>query len=337
MKRIISLLAAAVLLAAGCAAKETKVVRVNEVTHSIFYAPFYAAIELGFFSENGIEIELTNGGGSDKSMIALLTGAADIGFMGPETAVYVYNEGQQDHPVIIAQVTARDGSFLVGKQPDADFSWEKLRGKSVIGGRTGGMPEMTLEYVLRSHGLTPNKDVTVRTDVSFDLMGGAFISGTDDYVALFEPNASAMELAGQGYIVASVGKETPTVAYTAMMVTKSWRDANPELVQLYVDALYKGQQWVETHTAKEIAAAICPAFPDSDIALLTKVIENYKAIGAWKSSPAMQQGDFDQMQRVIEQAGILTKRADFASVVDNSFAEKAAANETHSRLPQHII
>lgn len=201
----------------------TTVLRVNEVTHSIFYAPFYAAIELGFFNEKGITIELTNGGGSDKSMTALLTGQADIGFMGPETAVYVYNEGQEDHPVIIAQVTQRDGSFLVGKEKDDDFSWNKLKGASVIGGRTGGMPEMTLEYVLRKHGIDPENDLNLRRDVSFDLMGGAFMSGSDDYVALFEPSASTMELAGEGYIVASVGKEAEPVAYTAMMVTKSFR------------------------------------------------------------------------------------------------------------------
>jgi NitT/TauT family transport system substrate-binding protein len=306
----------------GCKKESTSVLKVNEVTHSIFYAPFYAAIELGFFKEKNIEIKLTNGGGSDKSMTALLTGQADIGFMGPETAVYVYNEGQEDHPVVIAQVTQRDGSFLVGKQPDNNFTWSKLKGTSIIGGRTGGMPEMTLEYALRKNGLEPNVDLTVRTDVSFDLMGGAFMSGDDQYVALFEPSASTMEMAGEGYIVASVGAETDFVAYTAMMVTKSFRDKNKDTVQAFVDALYKGQKWVDSHTAEEIASAIAPSFPDSDIKLITKVVENYKKIDAWKTEPTCNESDFNQLVKVITDAGIQVKNADYNAIVDNSFASK---------------
>ena len=301
---------------------DTSVLKVNEVTHSIFYAPFYAAIELGFFKEKNIEIELTNGGGSDKSMTALITGQADIGFMGPETAVYVYNEGQEDYPVVIAQVTQRDGSFLVGKAPDTEFNWQKLKGKSIIGGRTGGMPEMTLEYALRKNGLEPNVDLTVRTDVSFDLMGGAFMSGEDQYVALFEPSASTMEMAGEGFIVASVGAETDFVAYTAMMVTQSFRDKNKKVIQDFVDALYKGQKWVEANTPEEIAKAIAPAFPDSDIKLITNVVENYKNIDAWKTDPICNESDFNQLIKVITDAGIEVEKADYDKIVDNSFAEK---------------
>ncbi|MBR6766209.1 MAG: ABC transporter substrate-binding protein, partial [Clostridia bacterium] len=276
-----------------------------------------------FFKEKNIKIELTNGGGSDKSMTAVLTGQADIGFMGPETAVYVFNEGQEDHPVVIAQVTQRDGSFLVGKKPDKEFTWDKLKGKSIIGGRTGGMPEMTLEYALRKHGMEPNVDLTVRTDVSFDLMGGAFMSGNDEYVALFEPSASTMEMAGEGYIVASIGAETDFVAYTAMMVTKSFRDKNKTLVQDFVNALYKGQQWVDTHTAEEIANAIAPAFPDSDVKLITKVVENYKSIDAWKTVPTCEKDDFEQLIKVITDAGIEVKNPDYTQIVDNTFALKA--------------
>ncbi len=307
----------------GCKSDSKKVLKVNEVTHSIFYAPFYAAIELGFFEEKNIKIELTNGGGSDKSMTALITGQADIGFMGPETAVYVYNEGQEDYPVVIAQVTQRDGSFLVGKKPDNNFSWDKLKGTSIIGGRTGGMPEMTLEYALRKNGMEPNVDLTVRTDVSFDLMGGAFLSGNDEYVALFEPSASLMELAGEGYIVASVGAETDYVAYTAMMVTQSFRDKNKQLVQDFVDGLYKGQTWVNEHTSEEIAKAIAPSFPDSDIVLITKVVENYKKINAWKTEPICNESDFNQLIKVITDAGITVKNADYSKIVDNTFAKNA--------------
>lgn len=306
----------------GCKNDQSTVLKVNEVTHSIFYAPFYAAIELGFFKEKGIDIELTNGGGSDKSMTALITGQADIGFMGPETAVYVYNEGQEDYPVVIAQVTQRDGSFLVGKAPDTEFTWDKLKGKSIIGGRTGGMPEMTLEYALRKNGLEPNIDLTVRTDVSFDLMGGAFMSGDDQYVALFEPSASTMEMAGEGFIVASVGAETDFVAYTAMMVTQSFKDKNKETVQDFINALYKGQQWVANHSPAEIANAIAPSFPDSDIKLITNVVENYKKIDAWKTNPTCEEADFNQLIKVITDAGIEVEKADYDKIVDNSFANK---------------
>lgn len=323
--KFLSILMLAVMLFScftGCKENQTSILKVNEVTHSIFYAPFYAAIELGFFKEKGITIELTNGGGSDKSMTALITGQADIGFMGPETAVYVYNEGQDDYPVVIAQVTQRDGSFLVGKAPDTEFTWDKLKGKSIIGGRTGGMPEMTLEYALRKNGLEPNVDLTVRTDVSFDLMGGAFMSGEDQYVALFEPSASTMEMAGEGFIITSIGAETDFVAYTAMMVTQSFRDKNPKLIQNFVDALYKGQQWVADHSAQEIANAIAPSFPDSDIKLITNVVENYKSIDAWKTEPSCEQADFNQLIKVITDAGIEVEKADYDKIVDNSFAKK---------------
>lgn len=304
----------------GCKKSESNVLRVNEVTHSIFYAPFYAAIELGFFNEKNIEIELINGGGSDKSMTALITGQADIGFMGPETAVYVFNEGQEDYPVIIAQVTQRDGSFLVGKTPDTEFSWDKLKGTSIIGGRKGGMPEMTLEYALRKNNLEPNVDLTVRTDVSFDLMGGAFMSGEDQYVALFEPSASAMEMAGEGFIITSIGAETDFVAYTAMMVTQSYKNKNSEKLQDFIDALYKGQQWVANHTPTEIAEVIAPSFPDSDIKLIAKVVENYKKIDAWKTEPSCKESDFNQLIKVINSAGIEVENVDYNKIVDNTFA-----------------
>ncbi len=317
---LILLIAIVISSFCGCKKSESNVLRVNEVTHSIFYAPFYAAIELGFFNEKNIEIELINGGGSDKSMTALITGQADIGFMGPETAVYVFNEGQEDYPVIIAQVTQRDGSFLVGKTPDTEFSWDKLKGTSIIGGRKGGMPEMTLEYALRKNNLEPNVDLTVRTDVSFDLMGGAFMSGEDQYVALFEPSASTMEMAGEGFIVASIGAETDFVAYTAMMVTQSYKNKNSEKLQDFIDALYKGQQWVANHTPTEIAEVIAPSFPDSDIKLIAKVVENYKKIDAWKTEPSCNESDFNQLIKVINSAGIEVENVDYNKIVDNTFA-----------------
>ena len=326
-KKIIACILAIVLLlciTTACKKNTTAVlVRVNEVTHSVFYAPFYVAINQGFFTEEGIKIELINGGGADKSMTALLSNQADIGFMGPEAAVYVYNEGKENHPVIIGQVTKRDGSFLVGKVKDTNFTWDKVKGKSIIGGRKGGMPEMTLEHVLRKNGIIPNQDATVRTDVQFNLMGGAFMGGTDDYVALFEPVASTMEMQGEGFIVAAIGEASGEVPYTAMMVTKEYLAKNKDILQSYINALYKGQKWVQSHNPSEIAEAIRPSFPDSSIELLTSVAKRYKDIDAWMSDPILKEDAFNNMQGIIEEAGIITKRADYNKIVDNSFAKKA--------------
>lgn len=325
MKRIFSLLLVMLSLFTLGACKSEKghdlrEVRVNEVTHSVFYAPFYAAIELGYFEEEGILISLTNGGGSDKSMTALLTGSADVGLMGPETAVYVANEGRDDHAIIFAQLTQRDGSFLMGKEPDSDFEWEKLKGTSVIGGRSGGMPQMTLDYVLRQNGLYPGENITVRTDVQFDLMGGAFIAGDDDYVTMFEPSASAMEMAGEGYIVASIGEEGGEIPYTCFMAARSVLEKDPDFIEAFTRAIYRGQRWVETTAASEIASVIAPQFPDSDTNLLTVVVERYRDIGAWKTEPEMSKTAYENLIGIICAAGVIEDAPDFSVIVNNDFA-----------------
>ena len=217
MKKILALLLAVLMtvpILCACGARDATVVRLSEVTHSVFYAPQYVAMSQGFFEQEGLRIELTNGGGADKVMTAVVSGQSDIGLAGPEASIYVYNQGKADHPQIIAQLTKRDGSFLVGRT-DGEFSWEDLRGKTVIGGRKGGVPEMTLEYVMRQHGLTPGVDVTVNTSVQFNMMAGAFTGGEGDYVALFEPTATQVERAGQGYILSSIGQESGEIPYTA--------------------------------------------------------------------------------------------------------------------------
>ena len=319
---LVGLLVLVLVAVCGCGPEqELTTVQVNEVTHSIFYAPFYVALEQGYFQEEGLEIELTNGGGSDKSMTALLSGQADVGLMGPETAVYVRNEGRENYAVIVAQLTKRDGSFLLGKTPDEDFTWSKLRGTSVIGGRSGGMPEMTLEYVLKQNGMTPNVDLTVRTDVQFDLMGGAFIAGEDDYVSMFEPSACTMEGADQGYIVASVGEAAGDVPYTCFMVTRDFLEAEPELVTAFVRAVYRGQQYVQTHSAEEIATAILDSFPDSDLELVTTVVQRYLEIGVWKTEPMMVEEDYQRLLTIIREAGIIDQAPEMKDLVDNSIGE----------------
>ena len=210
------------IIMTGCKKEEElRKVRLIEVTHSLFYTPQYVALGLGFFEEEGLEIELIDGKGADKVMASLLSKDGDIGFMGPEASIYVYNEGKEDYAINFAQLTQRDGQFLVAREPDPNFTWDKLKGKEVLGGRKGGVPYMTLEYVVKKNGLTPGVDVNLRTDVQFDVLAGAFVGGEGDYVTLFEPVASSLEKEGKGYVVASVGVEGGYIPYTCYSALKS--------------------------------------------------------------------------------------------------------------------
>lgn len=298
-------------------------VRLNEVTHSVFYAPQYAALNLGFFGEAGLDVELTTGQGTDKVMTAVLSGQAEIGFGGPEASIYVYTEGKEDHPFIFAQVTNRDGSFLMGRAPEPDFGWSNLKGKTIIGGRKGGMPEMTLEYILRKNGLVPGKDVDVNTSIQFALMAPAFVSGQGDYVALFEPTASILEKEGKGYIVASIGKDSGEISYTAYFAKKSYLQKNSAVIQKFTNALYQGQLWVAKHTPQEIAHAIKPSFPDTNEDILTTVAARYKNQATWNTDPLMKKNSFLLMQMIMETAGELKQRVPYEKIVDPSFAVKA--------------
>ena len=319
---LLTLTLLAVFVLAGCSTQKTSKVRLWEVTHSIFYAPQYVAIYEGFFEEEGIEIELFNAGGADKTMTAVLAGQADIGFCGPEASIYVYNEGKEDHAVVFAQLTQKDGSFLVGKNPEPDFNWENTKDTTIIGGRKGGVPAMALEYVLRNNGVIPNENVEFLTNIQFDLMAGAFTGGTGDYVALFEPVASTLEEAGSGYIVASVGIAAGDLPYTAYTATKSFIEMNEDLITRFTRAIYKGQQFVAENTPEKIAEAIKPAFPDSDVDLLAKVVKRYKDQDTWPTNPKIYEESFERLQDIMETAGELDQRAPFDKVITNKFVDK---------------
>ncbi|MFY9120248.1 MAG: ABC transporter substrate-binding protein [Syntrophomonadaceae bacterium] len=312
----------------GCGQKEesdqqlTKV-RYCEVVRSIFYAPMYVAINEGFFAEEGLEIEMTTGQGADKVMTALLSGGADIGLAGPEATVYVYNQGQEDYVVNFAQLTNRDGSFLVGRQPEPDFKWENLRGKTVIGGRPGGVPEMMLEYVLKQHGLTPGQDVDIITNLQFTATTGAFIGGTGDYVANFEPNASQLEKEGYGYVVASLGVDGGEVAYTVFGARRSYLAENSEIVQRFTNAVYRGQLWVDQHSSEEVARSIQSFFPDTDLDLITMVVERYKEQDTWAKDPIMESKSLDRLQEIIKEAGELSEPVDSNLLITHEFAIRA--------------
>lgn len=311
------------LVATGCQKSPNQKIRLIEVTHSLFYTPQYVAITQGFFEEEGLDIELINGKGADKVMTALLSGEGEIGFMGAEASIYVYNQGRDDYVINFAQLTQRDGSFLVGREKDENFTFDKLKGKTVIGGRKGGMPEMTLEYVLKEHGLVIDEDVIVRTDIQFDVMAGAFVAEEGDYVTLFEPVAATLEKEGRGYVVASIGEEGGYLPYTTYSTTKAYMEKNPEIIQKFTNAIYKAMLWVHDSTTEEIAEAVKPQFPDTETEILVSLINRYRDQDTWKPDLILGEEGFNRVMDIMELAGELDKRADYDKIVNNKFAKEA--------------
>ena len=302
-----------------------KTIRLNEVVRSVFYAPMYVAINEGFFEEEGLAIDLSTGQGADKTMQQLLSGNVDIGFSGPEQVVYIYNQGREDYPVVFGQLTQRDGSFLVGREEEENFDWSSLKGKEIIGGRPGGIPEMALEYVLKQNGLNPENDVKMVTNVDFTATAGAFKSGIGDYVALFEPTATMLEKDGAGNIVSSIGNEAGNISYTCFYTTKSYMDENPDIIQKFTNAIYKGQQWVQQHTSEEVADSIISFFPGTDKEVIVKVIDNYKNIEAYSETPGVSEDGLNKLMDIIQgyDESLITERPDFNIIVNNSFAKQA--------------
>lgn len=329
MKKIICgiLLGSMVLTSVtGCQKKSTGLtpVTLNEVAHSIFYAPQYAAIELGYFKEEGLDLTLVNGGGADKVMTALVAKEADIGFMGSEASIYTYANGEKDYAVNFAQLTQRAGNFLVGRKPEADFKWENLVGTTVLGGRAGGMPEMVFEYILKQHGINPETDLTIDQSISFGLTAAAFTSNDADYTVEFEPFATGLEKEGSGYVVASLGKDSGYVPYTAYCAKKSYMEQNPEIIQKFSNAIQKGLDYVNTHSAEEIAKVIQPQFKETDPETIATIVERYKAQDTWKGDTIFEESSFDLLQNILQEAGELENRVPYSELVNTDFAKKAA-------------
>ena len=326
--RIAAALSLTGLLLSGCSAggssdKNLTPLVLNEVAHSIFYAPQYAAIELGYFEEEGIDLTLVNGGGADKVMTALISGDAQIGFMGSEASIYVYQEGSQDYAVNFAQLTQRAGNFLVGREPEPDFTWENLRGKKVLGGRAAGMPQMVFEYILKKHGLDPKTDLSIDQSINFGLTAAAFTSSDADYTVEFEPFATTLELEGSGYVVASLGTESGYVPYTAYCARKSYMEENPELVQKFTNAIQRGIDYVNSHTSEGIARINAPQFQETPVEKIALIVERYKAQNTWKEDTVFEQESFDLLQNILEEAGELDERVPYADLVTTEFSEKA--------------
>ena len=304
--------------------EELTKVTLNEVAHSIFYAPQYAAIELGYFKEEGIDLTLVNGAGADKVMTALISGDADIGFMGSEASIYTYAGGAEDYAVNFAQLTQRAGNFLVGRQPDPDFTWEKLRGTKVLGGRAGGMPQMVFEYILKKNGIDPKTDLTIDQSINFGLTAAAFTSDNSDYTVEFEPYATSLELEGNGYVVASLGTDSGYVPYTAYCAKKSYMDANPEIIQKFTNAIQKGMDYVNSHSAEEIAKTIQPQFKETPLENIVTIVDRYKSQDTWKKDLIFEKESFELLQNILEEAGELPTRVPYEDLVTTEFAQVSA-------------
>lgn len=303
--------------------KDAVKVTLNEVAHSIFYAPMYVAIQEGYFSDEGIDLELVTGFGADKTMTAVLSGEADIGFMGSESTIYTYLGGTDDYVVNFAQLTQRAGNFLVSREPVENFSWEMLKGQDVLGGRAGGMPEMVFEYILKKNGIDPKADLSIDQSIDFGSTAAAFSGGQGSYTVEFEPHATMLEQKGDGYVVASLGEDSGYVPYTAFSAKKSYLEKHPDIVQGFTNALQKGMDYVASHTSEEISAVIQPQFAETDAETLTKIVERYHSQDTWKEDLIFREDAFTLLQDILEDSGELSERVPYGDLVNTEFAQKA--------------
>mgnify|MGYP000228532940 FL=1 len=335
-KKWISLAAAVVLavtalpmgvFAAKKDSTEEKLTKVtlNEVAHSIFYAPQYVAIEEGYFKDEGLDLTLVTGFGADKTMTAVISGEADIGFMGAEASVYAYQEGATDPVVNFAQLTQRAGNFLVAREEMPDFKWEDLKDKKVLGGRKGGMPEMVFEYILRKNELDPQKDLTIDQSIDFGSTAAAFTGDTSaDFTVEFEPSATALEKEGAGYVVASLGVDSGYVPYTSYSAKTSYMEKNPEIIQKFTNALQKGMEYVQSHTPEEIAEVIAPQFAETDLDTVTAIVKRYYDQDTWKSNLIFEKESFELLEDILEDSGELSERVSYENLVTTKYAQEAA-------------
>jgi len=325
MKKVIAfvLIVSVLFAVGGCTEKTNKTeIKVNEVTHSIFYAPFYVAIEGGFFEKEGLKISLTNGGGSDASMTALLSNNCDIALLGPETGIYTAIGGAKDLPVIFAQLTKRDGSFLMARNPVDDFDWKTLENKEIIAGRRGGSPAMSLQYALNKNGLIDGKNVKLNYDVQFNLTAAAFIAGTGDYVTMFEPTASEYQRQKKAYIVASVGEESGEIPFTCFMAKKSYLKNNEEIIKKFTSAMFKAIKYIRETDTRKIANILVKSFPSTELSSVTDSLDSYLKIDAWQNDLMLKKEAFEHLQDVMENAGELSKRVSYETITDNRITEE---------------
>ena len=296
-----------------------KKVTVAEVAHSVFYAPQYVAHGLGYFKDEGLDVNIVLTSGADNVMAAVLSGDAEIGFSGTEATIYVYNGGENDYVMTFAGLTQKDGSFLVSREKYENFTLDNLKGKKVIGGRVGGMPEMTFEWALKQNGIDPKEDLTIDTSVAFPAMEGAFIGENGDFVTLFEPNATSVEKHGYGYVVAYIGELGGSVPYTAYNARKSYIDANPDVIEKFTRAVDKGLKYVYSHDSKEIAKIMLDYFPDTTLADMEIIVDRYKNGEAWKKNITIDEEEWKHIQEIIDAAGELDEYVPYDKLIYNKY------------------
>lgn len=339
MKKISVLLvifmSAFAIFLSGCGKSDSNKIRISEVTHSIFYAPLYVAINNGYFKDEGLKIDLTNAGGSDTVLSSLTSNSADIGLMGPESTIFVRNNGMKNAPVIIAQLTACDGSFLMGRptEENNNFSWENLKGKHIIAGRRGGMPAMTLQYILENNynlklgdELGEGVDVKFDFSVPFDMTVPTFLNNIGDYVTMFDPSASENDQLGLAKIVAALGEEVSDVPYTCFVANPNYISKNGDKIDKFMRALKKGYDFLvdPNRTDAEIIASLKPSFSTTDDNLILASVKNYIRIGAYASSFVLKESSWNVLQEIIDNAGELKNHVAWNDAVNNSFALKVA-------------
>ena len=312
----------------GCDSKDYNKIELNEVTHSIFYAPLYVAINQGYFKEEGLTVNLTNGGGSDTSMSALLTGSADIILAGPETVVYTNQEGVKDSPVVFGQLTHCDGSFIVSKENETDFSLESLVNEKIIGGRKGGLPAMTLQYIIESNGYEIGEEdgqINLRTDVAFNLTASVWEAEENTkYCTLFEPTATNIEKQNKGYIVSSLGTLSGSIPYTCFATKSSYLKEHSEQAEKFLKAIKKAYNYIATHDSLVVASALKPSFDGNTLEELSAAVKQYLAIDAWSGDLTLSKESFDNLMNVMLNAKVITEKSEHSDIVDNTLAKKIA-------------
>lgn len=301
-------------------------VRVSEVIHSIFYAPQYVALHLGFFEDEGLDVDIQVSWGADRGAAALLSNSADIALFGPEAAIYIARQGTDRRLIAFAQLTQRDGSFFVAREPMPDFKWEDVKGKVIIGGRVGGVPQMVQEFVLYHNGVVPHQDVEIIQNIDLAATAAAFANGVGDFLQVFEPGASILEKQGSGYVVASFGIAGGEIPYTVYHATEDFIQNNPEIIQKFTNAIYRAQIWVHSHTAREIAEVIQPSFPETDIEVLVKALERYQAQDTWSRDPILRPEALDRLQEIAIFSGELLEKVPYELIVNTHFAKEATKN-----------
>lgn len=318
----ILLISVLIIPLAACGSDGLQKVKIGEVTRSIFYAPQYVAIEQGFFEEEGLDIELTTTAGGDKTMTALLSDSIDVALVGSETSIYVAAQGSNDPVINFAQLTQTDGTFLVSREKIEDFSWEMLKDSTFLGQRKGGMPQMAGEFTLKKHGIDPHNDLNLIQNIDFANIAPSFSSGTGEFVQLFEPTASVFEKEGIGHIVASFGVESGHLPYTTFMTKNSYMEENKETVEKFTRAVHKAQEWVDSHSAQEIAESISGYFDDTDIEIIEMAVDRYKSQGSFATDPILDEEEWDNLQNIMDEAGELPARIDHSELVNTEIAEE---------------